>query len=177
MNLRPGRMPPAYWVTDPDSRPDRCRACYRLRLEEAAAYAAANGFEGLATTLTVSPYQYIETIHEELEAACRKAGTLSGLPGFSRAVSRGDAQKQGAGHVPSELLRLCVFQSGGRRRARAAQGGTCCSEGEARRGAALPSVRRSRPRRVPRARPRRKLITRSNYASMRDLAENERAES
>lgn len=60
--------------TDPDSRPDRCRACYRLRLEEAAAYAAANGFEGLATTLTVSPYQYIETIHEELEAACRKAG-------------------------------------------------------------------------------------------------------
>ena len=35
-----------------------------------------NGFEGLATTLTVSPYQYIETIHEELEAACRKAGTL-----------------------------------------------------------------------------------------------------
>lgn len=60
--------------TDPDSRPDRCRACYRLRLEEAAAYAAANGFEGLATTLTVSPYQYIETIHEELEAACRKVG-------------------------------------------------------------------------------------------------------
>lgn len=60
--------------TDPDARPDRCRACYRLRLEEAAAYAAANGFEGLATTLTVSPYQYIETIHEELETACAKVG-------------------------------------------------------------------------------------------------------
>lgn len=41
--------------TDPDQRPDRCRACYRLRLEEACAYAAANGFEGVATTLTVSP--------------------------------------------------------------------------------------------------------------------------
>ena len=53
--------------TDPDQRSDRCRACYRLRLEEACAYAAANGFEGVATTLTVSPYQYTETIREELE--------------------------------------------------------------------------------------------------------------
>ena len=30
-------------------REDRCRACYRMRLEEAAAYAAAHGFEGLST--------------------------------------------------------------------------------------------------------------------------------
>ena len=60
--------------TDPDQRPDRCRACYRLRLEEACAYAAANGFEGVATTLTVSPYQYTETIREELERACEPHG-------------------------------------------------------------------------------------------------------
>lgn len=60
--------------TDPDQRPDRCRACYRLRLEEACAYAAANGFEGVATTLTVSPYQYTETIREELERACEAHG-------------------------------------------------------------------------------------------------------
>ena len=72
--------------TDSDSRPDRCRACYRLRLEEAAAYAAANGFEGLATTLTVSPYQYIETIHEELETACREGWDHAGFSGFPRAV-------------------------------------------------------------------------------------------
>ena len=56
--------------TDPDARPDRCRACYRLRLEEAARYAAEHGFEGLATTLSVSPYQYIDEIGEELAAAC-----------------------------------------------------------------------------------------------------------
>lgn len=51
-------------------REDRCRACYRLRFEEAASYAKTQGFEGLSTTLTVSPYQFIEVIREELEAAC-----------------------------------------------------------------------------------------------------------
>lgn len=60
--------------TDPAARADRCRACYRLRLDEAARYAAEHGFEGLATTLTVSPYQYIDTIGEELSAACARAG-------------------------------------------------------------------------------------------------------
>ena len=60
--------------TDPDQRPDRCRACYRLRLEEACAYAAANGFEGVATTLTVSPYQYTQVIREEVERAAAQAG-------------------------------------------------------------------------------------------------------
>ena len=60
--------------TDPDQRSDRCRACYRLRLEEACAYAAANGFEGVATTLTVSPYQYTQVIREEVERAAAQAG-------------------------------------------------------------------------------------------------------
>ena len=57
-----------------ETRPDRCRACYRLRLEEAAAYAAAHGFDGLATTLTVSPYQYTAVIGEELADVCAAHG-------------------------------------------------------------------------------------------------------
>lgn len=52
----------------------RCRACYRLRFHEAAAYAAVNGYDMLGTTLTVSPYQYIDIIHEELERAANNAG-------------------------------------------------------------------------------------------------------
>lgn len=56
------------------SREDRCRACYRLRLEEAARYALAHGFDGIATTLTVSPYQYTDLIREELERASRAHG-------------------------------------------------------------------------------------------------------
>ncbi|WP_058985260.1 epoxyqueuosine reductase QueH [Hugonella massiliensis] len=57
-------------------REDRCRHCYRLRLTEAAAWAAAHGFEGLSTTLAVSPYQLFDICHEELVAACRPFGLV-----------------------------------------------------------------------------------------------------
>lgn len=57
-----------------DTRQNRCRACYRLRLDEACAYAAAHGFDGVATTLTVSPYQYTDVIRQELQAACEPYG-------------------------------------------------------------------------------------------------------
>lgn len=56
------------------AREARCRACYRLRFEESARYAAQNGFDALGTTLSVSPYQYTEIIREELERACAHAG-------------------------------------------------------------------------------------------------------
>lgn len=55
-------------------RKDRCRACYRMRLVEVAAWAAQAGFEGVATTLSVSPYQFSDAIEEELVAACKMAG-------------------------------------------------------------------------------------------------------
>ena len=35
-------------------RENRCRACYRIRLEELARFAHEHGFEGIGTTLTVS---------------------------------------------------------------------------------------------------------------------------
>ena len=56
------------------AREDRCRACYRLRLEAAATYAQEHGFEALSTTLAVSPYQLSDTCHEELKAACTRHG-------------------------------------------------------------------------------------------------------
>lgn len=61
-------------TVDPARREARCRACYRLRFEEAARYAAAHGFGRLGTTLSVSPYQYTEVIREELERAAAAAG-------------------------------------------------------------------------------------------------------
>lgn len=64
----------ALFGTDPEMRPDRCRSCYALRLDEAARYAAEHGFEGVATTLSVSPYQYTEIIAEELQRACTRYG-------------------------------------------------------------------------------------------------------
>lgn len=59
---------------DADVREQRCRACYRLRLEEAARYAAEHGFDAISSTLTVSPYQYTQVIGEELERAAKQAG-------------------------------------------------------------------------------------------------------
>lgn len=56
------------------ARQARCRACYRLRFEESARYAASHGFDALGTTLSVSPYQYTNIIREELERACAQAG-------------------------------------------------------------------------------------------------------
>ena len=76
-----GEYDPSTWtaaVGSPDTwgegHIERCRRCYRMRLEAAAAYAAANGFEALSTTLAVSPYQFTEVIHEELEAVAAEHG-------------------------------------------------------------------------------------------------------
>ena len=55
-------------------KPERCRQCYRIRFERAVAYAKENGFDGVGTTLTISPYQYTLTIKEELQKACDDAG-------------------------------------------------------------------------------------------------------
>jgi epoxyqueuosine reductase len=52
----------------------RCRACYALRLGHAARYAAENGFDTIATTLTVSPYQDAAAIAEEGARAAARAG-------------------------------------------------------------------------------------------------------
>jgi predicted adenine nucleotide alpha hydrolase (AANH) superfamily ATPase len=52
----------------------RCAACYRLRLGMTARMAAEGGYEAIATTLTVSPYQDPEAIREAGEQAAAEAG-------------------------------------------------------------------------------------------------------
>jgi predicted adenine nucleotide alpha hydrolase (AANH) superfamily ATPase len=49
--------------------PERCKICYTLRLEKAAAKARDEGFEAFSTTLLMSPYQdfeHIDAIGREL---------------------------------------------------------------------------------------------------------------
>lgn len=69
---------PAAWVgavgPHVSSQPERCRACFRLRLGTTARIAAENGFNAIATTLTVSPYQDPDAIREEGERAAAEAG-------------------------------------------------------------------------------------------------------
>lgn len=84
LDVLEGAYDPAAWEAcagrvgtaegDPARRKARCRACYRLRFEEAAALAAEQGFDALGTTLSVSPYQYTDVIREELERAASAAG-------------------------------------------------------------------------------------------------------
>jgi predicted adenine nucleotide alpha hydrolase (AANH) superfamily ATPase len=57
-----------------DSPGERCRACFRVRLGAAARHAAEIGCDGVATTLTVSPYQDPDAIREAGEEVCANAG-------------------------------------------------------------------------------------------------------
>lgn len=43
---------------------ERCFACYALRMEEAASYASAHGFDFFATTLSISPLKNAEKLNE-----------------------------------------------------------------------------------------------------------------
>lgn len=52
----------------------RCRRCFMLRLGMTARHAKEHGFDAVATTLTVSPYQDPQTIREAGEAVCAEAG-------------------------------------------------------------------------------------------------------
>jgi len=69
---------PAVWESaiagTEDDRRARCEACYRVRLGLVADYAVTHGFDAIATTLTVSPYQDPEAIREAGEGAASDAG-------------------------------------------------------------------------------------------------------
>ena len=58
----------------------RCEFCYRLRLEKAASYAVAQGYEAFSTTLLISPYQD----HELIKRTGEEMAALYGIDFFYR---------------------------------------------------------------------------------------------
>ncbi len=56
------------------AREARCRACYRVRLEESCRVAKKEGFHYISTTLVVSPYQLFDACHEVLSKLAPKYG-------------------------------------------------------------------------------------------------------
>ncbi|MGN0072488.1 MAG: epoxyqueuosine reductase QueH [Coriobacteriales bacterium] len=64
-------------------REQRCRACYRLRFERLAAAARELGYDAIGSTLTISPYQYTQTILEELQRAALAQGLESAGADYS----------------------------------------------------------------------------------------------
>ncbi len=53
---------------------DRCRACFRLRLDEAARIASERGFDYFTTTLTISPLKNAAALNEIGEALADEYG-------------------------------------------------------------------------------------------------------
>jgi predicted adenine nucleotide alpha hydrolase (AANH) superfamily ATPase len=83
---------PETYFREATAHPDeRCRYCYRLRLEETAREAAAAGYPNIATTLVLSPYQDHQALREEGEAAAARHGVRfiyeDLRPGFSESIS------------------------------------------------------------------------------------------
>ena len=56
------------------SRKDRCRVCYAFRFNELAKTARDEGYEGISTTLSISPYQFTEVLAEELGRSAKRHG-------------------------------------------------------------------------------------------------------
>lgn len=91
--------------------PARCHACYRLRIGMAAAEAARIGYDAVATTLTVSPYQDPEAIRAMGEEACAEAGVAFLVTDFRerypeatrRSRALGMYRQNYCGCVPSKL--------------------------------------------------------------------------
>jgi predicted adenine nucleotide alpha hydrolase (AANH) superfamily ATPase len=60
-----------------EQRQERCRRCYRLRFTRLAQTAREQGIRAIATSLSVSPWQFTEVIAEELECAATSLGLVS----------------------------------------------------------------------------------------------------
>jgi predicted adenine nucleotide alpha hydrolase (AANH) superfamily ATPase len=58
---------------DPE-RGERCSICFHMRLEKAFAYAKANGFDIVTSTLSISPYKVTRQINTEGEKLSRTFG-------------------------------------------------------------------------------------------------------
>lgn len=77
VNLLPVESDPAEWSAacgHVEVKAERCAACYRMRMERIARMAAGGGYDAVATTLTVSPYQDQDSVRAAAQAACSAVG-------------------------------------------------------------------------------------------------------
>ncbi len=74
-------------VAGREARGERCRVCYRMRLQAAAACASQLGVPAFTTTLLVSPYQDQSLIREAGEEAAAEYGVHFHFENFRRGWS------------------------------------------------------------------------------------------
>ena len=71
------QYPLEWWLRGALAEPGiRCAWCYRVRMQYAARYAKAHGFDAFSTTLLVSPYQK----HELLRKVAEEVAAAEGIP-------------------------------------------------------------------------------------------------
>jgi predicted adenine nucleotide alpha hydrolase (AANH) superfamily ATPase len=63
-------------------RETRCRACYAFRFERLARRAVEQGASAIATTLSISPYQFTDVMAQELSDAARRFGLASAFTDY-----------------------------------------------------------------------------------------------
>jgi epoxyqueuosine reductase len=73
-------------------RSERCRVCYRFRIEASFAYAAEHGFNEVGTVLSVSPHKNSQWIHE-IGMQCE---ATYGIPYVDRDFKKNDGFKKGS---------------------------------------------------------------------------------
>ena len=86
----------------------RCATCYRLRMGEAARYAAEEGFTHFTSTLFVSPYQNHELLRQEAERAAAAHGVAFLYRDFRPGFRAGQARARELGLYMQKYCG-CVF--------------------------------------------------------------------
>ncbi|MCL2000243.1 MAG: epoxyqueuosine reductase QueH [Planctomycetes bacterium] len=91
----------------PEDRRERCRRCYRMRLEKTAEFAAGNGADAISTTLLASREQDRELVAEVGREAAEKFGLAFAEADMRRILSedgmlRGIYRQQYCGCIFSE---------------------------------------------------------------------------
>ncbi len=88
--------------------PERCRACYRLRLGETARVAAEMRQEAFTTTLLISPYQDRQALGEVGEEMAREHGVAFLFPDWRPLFREGQRQAQEMGLYRQKYCG-CIF--------------------------------------------------------------------
>ncbi len=76
---------------------ERCSRCYRLRFEETAEFAEGRGADAMATSLTISPYQFADAINVELIKAAEGHGLAALTADYRQRYSESVQRSRDAG--------------------------------------------------------------------------------
>ncbi len=93
------------------AKPERCLACYKMRLRAVAKMAKACGCDGFSTTLFVSPYQHHDGLKDVAENVAREFGVALVYRDYRPGYRRGKEMARGR-HMYMQRYCGCEFSLG-----------------------------------------------------------------